>query len=312
MECVTVNRLLAGWVAGDLASDEAEGVADHVARCPRCQREQIALARVARELQDLPRSTAPARVAAAVQRGVARAPREATSEGRGARSVPPPLRCAPVETPLGAGFAAYTAKGIAYLALGTDAAAFQEAVERRLGVWPPLETEAPPTVREAVAAALDPGAWRHADLPPMADFQRRVLDVVARIPPGEVRSYAWVAKEVGKPRAVRAVGNAVARNPVPLLIPCHRVVRSDGLIGNYALGSAMKRRVLALEGVDVEALERDARAGVRLVGSATTRIFCLPTCGHARRIQPRHRVLFSSFEQATAAGFRPCQVCRPA
>jgi len=99
---------------------------------------------------------------------------------------------------------------------------------------------------------------------------------------------------------------------VPVLIPCHRVVRTDGRIGNYAYGTPMKRALLEHEGVDTRAIETTAGRGVRLVGSDTTRIFCYPTCRHARRIDETHRVEFHSESEAEAAGYRPCKVCRPA
>lgn len=74
------------------------------------------------------------------------------------------------------------------------------------------------------------------DLSSVTEFQRQVLVTTATIPKGEVRPYGWVARKVDRPGAVRAVGSAVARNPIPLIIPCHRVIRSDGHIGNYSLG----------------------------------------------------------------------------
>jgi O-6-methylguanine DNA methyltransferase len=63
---------------------------------------------------------------------------------------------------------------------------------------------------------------------------RALNNVSLEIPPGEVRPYSWIAREIGRPGAVRATGSALAKNPVPLLIPCHRVVRSDGRIGKYS------------------------------------------------------------------------------
>ncbi|MEO5917984.1 MAG: methylated-DNA--[protein]-cysteine S-methyltransferase, partial [Candidatus Limnocylindrales bacterium] len=129
---------------------------------------------------------------------------------------------------------------------------------------------------------------------------------------GEVRSYGWIAAEIGRPRAVRAVGTALSRNPVPLVVPCHRVVRSDGTIGQYSLGGPdAKRAVLASEGLDPVLLEAGARAGQRYLGSATTRVVCLPTCHHARRITARRRRPFPSLQAAISAGFRPCRHCRP-
>ena len=79
-------------------------------------------------------------------------------------------------------------------------------------------------------------------------FRRRVLAQLRRIAYGATASYASIARAAGSPAAVRAVGTACARNPLPLVVPCHRVVRSDGEIGAYRGGSAAKRTLLALEG----------------------------------------------------------------
>jgi O-6-methylguanine DNA methyltransferase len=132
------------------------------------------------------------------------------------------------------------------------------------------------------------------------------------IPAGEVRPYGWIAAEIGRPKAVRAVGTALGHNPVPLIVPCHRVVRTDGTIGQYSLGGPRnKRTVLASEGLDPEAMETAARRGERLSGSTTTRIVCWPTCRHAKRVQDRYRVSFRSLREARTRGYRPCKICRP-
>ncbi len=81
-------------------------------------------------------------------------------------------------------------------------------------------------------------------------FYKRSLEKVALIPFGKVRTYGQVAKSLGNPNASRAVGSANARNPLPLFIPCHRVVASNGL-GGYGGGLAMKKKLLVLEGVDL-------------------------------------------------------------
>ena len=78
-------------------------------------------------------------------------------------------------------------------------------------------------------------------------FEQQVYRVIAKIPRGQTRSYQWVAQRIGRPNAVRAVGNALHKNPFAPRIPCHRVIRSDGSLGDFAGGVAKKRRLLARE-----------------------------------------------------------------
>jgi len=78
-------------------------------------------------------------------------------------------------------------------------------------------------------------------------FQQAVWRTLRKIPRGETRSYAWVARKIGKPKAARAVGAACGANPVPIIVPCHRVVASDGSLGGFGGGLPLKRRLLALE-----------------------------------------------------------------
>jgi methylated-DNA-[protein]-cysteine S-methyltransferase len=80
-------------------------------------------------------------------------------------------------------------------------------------------------------------------------FRSRALHAVARIPYGRTKTYAEIAKSAGNPRAFRAAGTACGHNPIPLIVPCHRVVQSGGGIGNYGGGPEMKRALLDLEGV---------------------------------------------------------------
>jgi methylated-DNA-[protein]-cysteine S-methyltransferase len=160
---------------------------------------------------------------------------------------------------------------------------------------------------EKVAAALA-GARTEVpiDLSRTTPFQRRVLEIVNGIARGEVRPYAWVASEAGSPGASRAVGNVMANNPVPLLVPCHRVVRNDGRTGSYAFGAGEKVGLLRLEEVSPEEI-----SGSPYVATPTTGVFCHATCRNAKRIHPENRRVFRSVREATRAGFRPCKVCRP-
>jgi len=85
------------------------------------------------------------------------------------------------------------------------------------------------------------------DLSEATAFQREIWEITRLIPYGETRSYTRVAEQIGKPGAVRAVGQALARNPLPVIIPCHRVVASDGRLGGYSGGLEMKKYLLHLE-----------------------------------------------------------------
>jgi O-6-methylguanine DNA methyltransferase len=136
------------------------------------------------------------------------------------------------------------------------------------------------------------------DLRAVPDFQRRVLEAARDIPFGEGRPYAWIASRIGHARAVRAVGTALGRNPVPLILPCHRVWRSDGGLGGYIFGAGVKNGLAELE-----------RTTPVLEGCTTTRIVCRVGCRHVR---PEHRVVFASVQDARSVGYRPCKLCRPA
>jgi len=104
----------------------------------------------------------------------------------------------------------------------------------------------------------------------------------------------------------------LARNPVPLLVPCHRVVRADGRIGEYLFGPTRKEQLLRTENVNLDEVKAFARRGVHYLASDTTGIVCFPTCHNARRISPAHRYEYRTVATAVTDGYRPCRTCRPA
>ena len=81
----------------------------------------------------------------------------------------------------------------------------------------------------------------------LTSFQKKVYTVVSQIPRGQVRSYRWVALKAKRPKAVRAVGRALNKNPFSIIVPCHRVVHQDGSLGKYAFGRDLKKRLLEIE-----------------------------------------------------------------
>jgi O-6-methylguanine DNA methyltransferase len=128
------------------------------------------------------------------------------------------------------------------------AALFEEEYLKTFGIRP-LNRRIPDTYKQAIRSTLNgrpyppvPIDWRG-----FTDFQRKVLKKLTKVPAGEVRTYSWLARQIGNPKSARAVGNVMARNPIPFLIPCHRIVPSTGGIGNYGLGSKLKRALLEKE-----------------------------------------------------------------
>jgi O-6-methylguanine DNA methyltransferase len=224
-------------------------------------------------------------------------------------------RYARFDSPIGPLVVAWNGLGVSAVEAAPDDATFEANHLARTGRRAHPVERVPDRLATAIARRLE-GDRRvriDLDLRGHTDFERDVWQKALEIPRGEVRPYGWIAAEIGRPKAVRAVGTALGHNPVPLIVPCHRVVRSDGTIGQYSLGGPEnKRTILEAEGLDVPEMERLAASGVRFIGSDTTKIFCLPTCRHARRVTDRHRLEFHSMADGQARGYRACLVCRPA
>jgi len=154
-------------------------------------------------------------------------------------------------------------------------------------------------------------------------FQRMVLQETAEIPYGAVMSYAGIACKLGRPEAVRAAAQALRKNPLAIVIPCHRVIGSSGALTGYAGNKTIKkRRLLDLEGVPTARRAHDLRIRpeAMYVLTAGSSEYCLPTCSTlepapaARHLTPALTLgarLFASRERAEAAGFAPCTNCRP-
>ncbi len=220
-----------------------------------------------------------------------------------------------LESPVGQVYVAYNSHGLSAVQRADSALEFERRFREQFGRGVYIADDAPATLACELERELrgQGRAQVRFDLRGLSEFERAVLLKALEIPRGEVRPYAWVAREIGNPKAVRAVGTALGNNPIPIFIPCHRVVRSNGETGEYGLGGeANKRTMLRAEGITMEKLEQLARKGIRYTGSDTTHVFCFPTCSHARRISEKHLMHFRSEAEARAAGYRPCKECRPA
>ena len=151
-------------------------------------------------------------------------------------------------TPLGAVLIAATERGLCSVKLGDDAAKLRRLLAEEFS-QADIRQESLADFQEKILAFID-GEANLARLPldiRGTIFQRRVWQELRRIPRGETRTYQYIARAIGAPRAVRAVGSACGANPVAVVIPCHRAVRTDGGMGGYAWGIVRKRKLLELE-----------------------------------------------------------------
>jgi O-6-methylguanine DNA methyltransferase len=164
------------------------------------------------------------------------------------------LHLARVKVPLlGAVHVAATNHGVVAVRLDDDGDAFRKDLAKRfpgaeLGGANEVTADAAREIRQSLAGGHDPDV----EVVLTEDgFSAKVWNQIRRIPRGEVRAYKRIAQAVRKPTAARAVGQACGRNPVPLVIPCHRVVSSDGSLGGFGADLSIKRSLLDLEGVRV-------------------------------------------------------------
>lgn len=158
------------------------------------------------------------------------------------------------DSPAGPVFVAHTNGWVSGLMIAPDGrdpdpGRFVDYMRDEVGTDVDPDPDPDPKLVARVSEALATGRTDvPVDLSSRSEFHQEVLRATARIPCGEVRTYGELAAIVGRPRAARAVGTAMARNPVPLLVPCHRVVPSSGGVGNYGAGSDLKVKLLAGEG----------------------------------------------------------------
>ncbi|WIG59157.1 MAG: Methylated-DNA--protein-cysteine methyltransferase [Ktedonobacterales bacterium] len=163
--------------------------------------------------------------------------------------------------------------------------------------------------RQQFTVALDPQG---------PTFFQQAWRTVAAVSYGETRSYGEIARELSAPAATRAVGAANGANPVAPLVPCHRIVGSNGSLTGYGPGLPLKRLLLAMEGaIPATAAEYEAwvervasrYGGSLLLGVRPTHTYCRPTCEIARRYHDAPARFFASPAEAEAAGFRACGRC---
>ncbi len=245
MRCRDVESL---WdeIRGECQRSVKDAVETHLRTCPPCQELYEQYEGVAYCLSCLPKPEPSCDLAKRVVQHIAQTKY---------KERPTPIALTSVETPVGRLYVGFKENRIAYIGIDTGEP-FERVRER-------VETR----LRRSVQAG-EPPAWLKAtldeffktwrvddkkvDISDLTPFEQAALRAAAEIPPGEVRSYSWVATQMGRPRAARAVGQVMARNPLPLLFPCHRVVDSAGDLHNYGYGIEMKARILRMEGYQPE------------------------------------------------------------
>jgi methylated-DNA-[protein]-cysteine S-methyltransferase len=245
-ECDVCCEALPAHVVGDLTAGDEHWLHEHTSDCTYCRNELNRYDRLSEALA-------------------------AAGAFVGASVAPPPVKLpkrdrvwyVPVSSPIGELILAATPEGVREIEFAFNHPEDTFATRLRERGAEPIRLrqmeEAPPEVRQHLERAATQlreyfGGTRDRfdvslDWGAMAPFQRAVLEATAAVPFGALDTYAGIARKIGKPGATRAVGNALGRNPIPVIVPCHRIVRSDSTLGGYTGGLHIKERLLSLERV---------------------------------------------------------------
>jgi methylated-DNA-[protein]-cysteine S-methyltransferase len=239
MRCRDVEAL---WdeLRGECQASLKQTVHGHLRACPSCQDMYQQYEGVVYRLSSLPLPEPSCDLAKKVVQHIA-----------ALRGKAYPIVLTALTTPVGRLYVGFKCNRIAYVSLDTgeppeDVVA---RAERRLHRQV-VPGETPSWLVRALERFFSTWTVDDAlvDISDLTPFEQAALRAAAQIPPGEVRSYAWVATQIGRPKAARAVGRVMARNPLPFLFPCHRVVDSNGDLHNYYYGREMKALLLQMEG----------------------------------------------------------------
>jgi methylated-DNA-[protein]-cysteine S-methyltransferase len=308
--CAEIEADLVAAAIGEADAVAEDRVATHVAKCQSCRMDHAGYRAIDRELGSL--RDAPLDV-----QGAARSRERLEARLDDLRSRIVAYRV--FDSPLGPILLAHSEQGVVlveYLRSRRDLVHSRLARERGI--------EAVEDGGEADALYRDLQAYlegRVQRLPWALDlrfarsaFQRQVLERTAAIPYGAVVSYKRLADDLGQPNAVRAVAQALRWNPVPLAIPCHRVIGTSGLLTGYAGGeTGRKRQLLSTEGVPLVPVHDDfaiARGAMYVLAPGDSE-YCLPSCPSPESLRSGLLTYFGSRGRAEAVGLQPCTTCRP-
>lgn len=289
-------------------------VRTHVRTCPDCAQRLEDYRQLLDGLRSLPASDA---ALTAARRKL---------DARLVRSTRPRLVIGVWETPLGPLRIGRTDAGVALLEFVSDEELDDPGSDLRLQRLFSVDTAGPDDAGRAEMSALMDGLnaylaggrqnldWTVDEALMRSEFQRRVLHATSQIPYGTLATYLGIAHSIGQPSAVRAVAQALRYNPVPIQIPCHRIIGSNGDLTGYGGDKVtLKRDILAIEGIPVVEAKTGFRVVRRRLYSADQRIrvFCRSGCRVAAGYPAADRLLVASCDRAKEIGFTPCGVCRP-
>lgn len=241
--CDVACAALPALIVGDLAPRETAWLADHTADCRDCATERDRYEHVGTALDRMFSSTTDL------------APPSCSMPRR------PVAHCTRVDSPVGPLLVAASDAGVCEIdfAINETESTFRQHLTQRgfapRSANPTQETDSTLSRVTTQLREYFAGARNEFDLPVdlsgLTPFQQSVLEATADVPFGRLDTYQGIASRIGKPRATRAVGNALGRNPIPVVVPCHRIVRSDHSIGGYTGGLPIKQHLLALEGTQL-------------------------------------------------------------
>jgi methylated-DNA-[protein]-cysteine S-methyltransferase len=310
MPCGFTEERLIAAALDEVSGAEAHEVAAHVARCPSCEALIAGYRHVRAHLGVLA-------VNAVDDAGLAAARRQL--DARLAGPSRPRLHLDVWHSPVGDLRIGRTDKGVALIEFvrperdGTPHAPAWRAgfdVERGGPDLPPIVS----ALDAYFSGRSRDLGWTVDDTFMRSDFQRTVLRATAEVPYGTVVTYQGIADAIGQPAAVRAVAQALRHNPVPIHIPCHRVIGSDGTLTGYAGNLVgIKKRILEVEGIPVI----ETRQGLAIarqdvyVGWRADHWFCRPRCSTLKEQRSGDRTFIASRDLAKEMGYQPCDVCRP-
>lgn len=308
--CIEIEADLMASAIGEADAKTESRVGEHVAGCRPCRTEHSEYRAIERELGTL-------RQAPVDARGVAQSREKLEARLDDIRSRIVAYRV--FDSPLGPVLLAHSEQGVVLLEyLHGQRDPGTTRLRRLHGIETVEDHGESDSLYRELRAYLD-GRTQQLHWPLdlrliKSPFQRKVLDYTANIPYGAVVSYKRIASDLGQPRAVRAVAQALRWNPVPVAIPCHRVIGASGLLTGYAGGeTGRKRQLLATEGVPMVPAHHDfaiAQSAMYMLAPGDSE-YCLPSCPSPETLRSGLLTYFGSRQRAEAVGLRPCSGCRP-